>query len=401
MTDFSIVLSEPIKDRVGGPAGYLFNLKQGIKDEQLIKFYYVELNDTNQNTKTNKFKSIIKKIISKIKIIRCILIEIKLVLHYLAYQESSSFDKNTIDKILSSKYIHFHKVYDLYMFKKKFNIKAKTVLTPHTPEPRTNEIINSLKDSIKTKYPFFLLKFILKKMEIYAYKNADIYIFPSEESIEPFKKYFKEFTDYIKNKKIYYLFTGTSKLVPIKLPEEYKKELKISDEYKIIVYIGRHNFIKGYDLLVKAFDRLKDYKIKIICAGNITFDYPQNSNWIELGYIKNPQDLINIADAVILPNRETFFDLIAIEVLSMGKILIASNTGGNKTLAKYTNGVILFENENLENMIQKINYVLNLDCEKIEQMKYNNLAFYNSYCTIDKFAEKYKEIVSEIINDTY
>ena len=43
-------------------------------------------------------------------------------------------------------------------------------------------------------------------------------------------------------------------------------------------------------------------------------------------WTNDPHSLINASDMFILPNKETYFDLIMLEVLSMGKIVLATNT---------------------------------------------------------------------------
>lgn len=60
----------------------------------------------------------------------------------------------------------------------------------------------------------------------------------------------------------------------------------------------------------------------------------KDSRWKEVGWTNDSQSIIAASDVFVLPNRETYFDIIMLEVLSCGKIVIASRTGGNKYFEK-------------------------------------------------------------------
>ena len=95
--------------------------------------------------------------------------------------------------------------------------------------------------------------------------------------------------------------------------------------------------IKGYDRLVKIYPELKQRGIEVVVAGGKGgIAYPLDSGWHELGYISDVPNLIHASDVIVIPNRNTYFDLIILEALSQGRIVISSNTGGNIDIAKET-----------------------------------------------------------------
>ena len=110
--------------------------------------------------------------------------------------------------------------------------------------------------------------------------------------------------------------------------------------------------------------------------------------------------LYDIADAVILPNRETYFDLAAIEALSRGRILIASATGGNKTLAKETKGVILFKPGQINDMVSKVTEIKNMELLTKAELEQENKMFFEKNCTTKQFAKNYLNIVYKIFNES-
>ena len=101
-----------------------------------------------------------------------------------------------------------------------------------------------------------------------------------------------------------------------------------------------------------------------------------------------------------MPNEETYFDLILLEVLSLGKIIIASRTGGNKFFEKIdAPGVMLYSNE--EQAIELIEKVKNMskqernELEKVNhklfEEKFSNTVFAQNYVNIMNSLERWKK----------
>ena len=63
----------------------------------------------------------------------------------------------------------------------------------------------------------------------------------------------------------------------------------------------------------------------------------KTDHWIEVGWTNDPHSLIAASDVFVLPNHETYFDLILLEVLSLGVPVVMSRTGGNKFFEQFNN----------------------------------------------------------------
>lgn len=123
----------------------------------------------------------------------------------------------------------------------------------------------------------------------------------------------------------------------------------------------------------------------------------EDSRWIELGWI-NTLLLENI-DVFILPNQQTFFDLVLTEVLRQGTPCIISNTGGNKWFTKQSwPGVLSFDYNNMEEAIQAIlQYAKIKQQGKLKEIGQNNYKNYLDNFTVEKYISSYVYQLSNII----
>ena len=119
----------------------------------------------------------------------------------------------------------------------------------------------------------------------------------------------------------------------------------------------------------------------------------KHERWIEVGWIDNPQNIINAADVFVLPNEETYFDIVLLETLAVGKVIIASRTGGNK----YFNGkkgIFLYDCE--DDFFQCINNIVNMPATNRAELEESNKMLFNQYFNEIKFAEFYVHKISKL-----
>ena len=119
----------------------------------------------------------------------------------------------------------------------------------------------------------------------------------------------------------------------------------------------------------------------------------KNDHWIEVGWTNDPHSLMAAADIFVLPNRETYFDLIMLEALSLGTIVVASNTGGNKHFVN-DKGVFLYDD-----ISKAVDIILNIwkmsPKEKNELNESNKKVFENQY-DIAVFANNYVKLLQNL-----
>lgn len=389
MKKILIYMKEDDLKPTGGPRGYLYNLKCGLeKINENVDFL-------EGKSIKNKFHKNYEKLPQFVK-------------QY--YREI--FRKNYYKKLLGEKskislidlnrysYIHFHSTISMYNVKDSLeSYKGRIILTSHTPKPSHLEIYeDSITEKERKKYGNLYKK--LEKIDEYAFNKADYIVFPCEYAEEPYYNRWEKYKEIKeKNKQKYrYLLTGTQKCFA-KIPkDEVREKYSIPKDAFLISYVGRHNEVKGYDFLKEIGKEIleKNKNVYIICAGK---EEPikrlDNDRWIEVGWTDDPHSIITSSDLFILPNRETYFDLVLLEVLSLGVPLMISNTGGNKYFKKFNSkGITYFTN--IDEAITNLNKLIKYDKGKLKEDGIENQRIYNENFTCEIFARNYINLIKTL-----
>lgn len=378
----------------GGPAGYLYNIREELKKR---KIDYIDF--LPQLEEKNKLKKIYKKIEPKF------LRKIKNVFRNGATMSLKMVNSKTkkLSDINLNEYdiIHFHTTISMYSVKDSLSeYKGKVLLTSHSPKVTYKEII----DANASRLNKLMYKKRFEKLSLideYAFNRADYIIFPTEEAEECYYNTWEKYKEiHNKNKDKYiYIPTGIKRIDTTKFnKEEIRKKYNIPKDAFVVCYIGRHNTIKGYDQLKKIGEKIlkQNKNIYFLVAGN---EKPlkgiNNSHWIEIGWTNNPHEIVYSSNIFVLPNKETYFDLILLEVMSIGKTIVLTNTGGNKYFKRFTeNGLFFYEYGDINSACKTIN---KLSTKKnIERYGERNKDIFNNNFTIETFTQKYIEIINNI-----
>ncbi|HDX9671101.1 TPA: glycosyltransferase family 4 protein [Bacillus cereus] len=380
--------------RRGGPSGYIANLEKGlnkINPKQDVSIISKRSNVSSQKSESLK-KILFNSIIGKNNFMASKFGEKK----FIKYRDIAIKQQLKEITFTENDIVHLHSVLDYNKFS-EHNLKSKLILTPHTPESISDECVNLIKNNFNNmNLDLKSFKHKIKELEKRAFEMCEYFIFPSKESMEIYSTFIEDFDLIMKDKKIYYNLTGCQKLSHKLTKEEFRKKHNIKKDAFVISYIGRHNHIKGFDILKEVAKEVYKVDKEIVFISGGTGDIKSESNnFIEFGWTDDPGSIVNASDLFILPNRNTYFDLVLLEVLSLGIPVLASNTGGNKTVADMTNGIKLFENGNVAEVIEKVLEFKN-DSNILNEMGNNNSICYNTHFTLEKFAERYSEILMNI-----
>lgn len=295
--------------------------------------------------------------------------------------------------------VFFHETKDLYKEKKNLeSYNGAVILQSHSPLPLWQEQTTDLPDIYFKMIPN--LKEKLSKIDEYAFRRADYIVFPCEDAEEPYLSSWNLYQKIHEDRKEHYRYITTG-IAPVSAKRDrlsIQEELSIPKDSFIVSYAGRHNTVKGYDLLKdigKVFLSLDNHNY-IIVAGRIgPIKEPYYKNWIEIGWTTDPHSYIAASDVFILPNRVTYFDLILIEVMSLGKIALVSRTGGNKFFEKAgTKGIFFYETK--EEAIEKLNDIKAMTPEERTKLGNENKAFYEKHLTVASMFNQFEDLVKEI-----
>lgn len=294
--------------------------------------------------------------------------------------------------------VHFHNTISMFLVQDSLkSYHGKVILTSHCPVVPYKEFLSSL-SQWEQKYLGWYYK-RMEKIDRFAFNRADYIIFPCQEAEEPYFHSWPYFSEINKRKSscFRYLLTGTYQCFANKSRKEVCQSLGIPEDSFIVCYVGRHNEVKGYHYLKILGEKLlkQHNNVYFIIAGKEEpikgLNHPR---WIEIGWTDDPHSFISASDVFILPNKETYFDLILLEVISLGKIVVASNTGGNKVFIGKTKGVITYNT--LDEAIDCLNNLMELDEPVRKGLETDNLDIFKKKFTLRNFAENYLKLLEEL-----
>lgn len=379
---------------VGGPRGYVYNLKKELDNRSDTNIYFIESGRETINKYKNKIEGMKK---GKL---RDILIIVKSIIKH--WNIIYGRNHKALVNLNEYDFVHFHNPLDMYNVRDSLkDYQGKVILSSHSPTLSSKEIYAARSDFEKKYCGFIYNKLI--RMDEYAFNRADYFVFPCPEAEEP---YYNNWDKYKlikeKNKDNFrYVLTGIPASTAKKSREEIRKIYGIPDKAFVISYVGRHNKIKGYDILKDICkEMLNNENVYVLAAGK---EDPikglSHPHWIEVGWTNDPHSLIAASDVFVLPNRETYFDLVMLEVLSLGQIVVASNTGGNRYFAKLeNNGILLYNNKN--EAVNIINNIINSSEEDRDIKRKANKKIYLEMFTCKTFADRYIEIYKELASSS-
>lgn len=407
--------------RAGGPTGYLANLLDGLNriENNNNPLIFFDVLDKQSPVKMNELTGLRKMVReffygtdNRKKFYINHVSKYQKIMHnnyvnYLRnvdglYCRGDLFDLINLD---TAKTIHAHTVGDAIklhnsLVKAHVRKNVKLILTSHTPEVPSDEYYKDYLAQGQSVNRAEEIRDLWRKVEKSAFEHADILVFPSKEAMEPLEITFPSFEDIIKGKYIRFIQSGAKKLIPTLTKEEAKRKYGVAEKF-VVGYIGRHNEIKGYDILEQAAKSViaQDANICFLIGGaqGGTFLPLKNKEWTEAGWV-NPADMLMAIDVFVLPNRMTYFDLVLLEVMSMGIPVIASFTGGNKTVKQITDSLILYNNTP-EDLAKAILAFKRMPIAERQEHGKKLKQAYELYYTPEIFATRYLELVNDIYRD--
>lgn len=375
---------------VGGPSGYLFNLMNNLKNGK------IEVSFLNGPDHAGRYRRIYDRLPVFFKNI------------YRTAARTKSFHRlfkkngNLAKADLSLyQYVHFHSCEDLFSARDSLkNYNGTIILTSHTPKPQHLEIVEDNYSGFE-KMLFGRLR--LKKLEQmveYSFNTADYIFFPCRDAEEPYHNNWMKYGAVRERNeaKFRYILSGTRQCAAKTAPLSVRAGYNIPADAFVVCYIGRHNSVKGYDTLKTIGETLlfeADDLYFLIAGAEEPLKGLKHTRWIEAGWTSDPHSLMNAADVFILCNKETYFDLVLLEALSLGKIIIASNTGGNRYFGKIrAEGILLFnETGEAAGLIRKVRA---LPADEREAMSGKNRDLYRSRFNDKLFADNYIDLIDSL-----
>ncbi len=394
---------------VGGPLGYLYNIKEYLLNHpsEQITFYtdlvlekYGDAEWLHPDTHTPyRAKTFMGRIWMQLMRIYNICI---MPFNGIEFHVPQDICIDEFD------YVHIHQVTHFQQFKQLYpNYKGKVILTSHSPCPFSDELIERVAEVHSKRYKLArLLRSYLLHRECDAYDKTDYVMFPCAGARDSYEKHGIVRKTFMRNnKKFFYVPSSIIDYRPDLNAQQKLSDFHIPSDAFVITYFGRHIPIKGYDILTKiGVTLLEKYEnLYFLCAGRGPIQPPRHPRWIELGFINNVDDLLPQSNLYVLPNRETYFDLITLQILRAGVPLALSSTGGNNFFkelpADETKGMMYFDINDENQMVRIVEDVVTLKDSsplKYAEMRHSNRKLYESNFTLDKYINNYIDSINRL-----
>lgn len=208
----------------------------------------------------------------------------------------------------------------------------------------------------------------------------------------------KDVAETIINKNIKIIFNG------IKF-KNIEKDIEPNHNFKITA-IGRLDKIKGFDILIKEFSKIKNNAIlEIIGEGS---EFNNLSNLIQqlniekkvklIGFKKNIPEILSQTDLVVISSLSEGFSLVAIEALFYSPVLISTKVGISKEILSDN---FIIDNFEISKMIDNIidNYIEHVEKFKNLKNEHKNKFFLEKM--INEYSEYYDKILKEEKNSDF
>jgi len=249
---------------------------------------------------------------------------------------------------------------------------------------REGKQVASVADRIKEKLSKILVYYIVKR--------ADIVKLVYEKQLKPLN---------INEKKIRIM--SFPNIVPIKYFLEKEKK-----DGKYILLLGFPWYLKGVDILIKAFNVISkefpEYRLKIVgwCPEGKEYykDLAKNNSKIDLCnpvYYDGVIKLMTECSLYVLASRTDSSPRVLREAMSSKKPIIAANIDGVPDLIKDGFNGLLFEKENVDDLAGKIRLILS-DKSLAQRLAQNGYEYVQEHLSERQYITQYKKMVEQVLN---
>lgn len=179
--------------------------------------------------------------------------------------------------------------------------------------------------------------------------------------------------------------------IPNGIPEEFFKVNKLAKEEGKILFFGRISPIKNLEVLITAFSKIEDQKIKLEIVGPAEERYSLQLKKLvaELQLTKrvifskpvyNLMEKIKKIDSAkifVLPSKREAMPQALIEAMARGKLVIASDNPGSKEIIKNNRNGYIFRNGDEKDLAEKINISLKSNHSSVRKLALESVKEFN------------------------
>jgi glycosyltransferase involved in cell wall biosynthesis len=305
----------------GGPAGYTYNLREGLRELQLLG----DVKHTwsffgNSLPARNRAVGVTSKNRSLSTILLGFSDWLPTPVRRLASWYLTARNRALRQSIQQSTVVVFQGYQTAGRLRYAQKSGKHVVYMPHSPSIQADEEDMMSRHSGRKMAPS---KFaFIKDAERRSIRYSNCVVFPSRNAGE---SYFEAFGPELQSTRV--AFIGSGIVAPTAACDFGPREKAGSPT---VLFVGRYVEHKGYDLYTDAAYLLTragiDANFLSMGAGPMKCD---TTAVTDLGWSDAPHDVVKSASLVVIPNRLAYFDLLPLEVAALGRALIMTKVGGN------------------------------------------------------------------------
>lgn len=182
--------------------------------------------------------------------------------------------------------------------------------------------------------------------------------------------------------------------------DEFRRNIGISDEKKIILNLGRLEPVKGQKYLIDAMKIIRNNNSDAVCViagtGRLENKLKEqveqeglNDCILMPGFVEETEKALAACDIFCLPSLEEGLPYALLEACAAGKPSIATGVGGVRDFLNNSKAGIIIKPENVEELADKLDFLLNNKHERTV-LGNNGLKYVTNNCGI-------KDMVNETI----
>ncbi|MHA3058112.1 glycosyltransferase family 4 protein [Acinetobacter sp. ANC 5584] len=217
-----------------------------------------------------------------------------------------------------------------------------------------------------------------------------------------------------KNDELTLIFNGVNESFASTINAEQKNVIKKDKDVplgKIIIgIVASVQYNKGHDILLEAISLLDNHlkeKVHVVILGE---GNQEQEEWLKFligkfdleekvskfGF-QEPKPFYDIMDIFVLPSRLEGFGLVVVEAMLSNCSVIRSNTEGAYDQIKHNETGLLFDNENVLDLVQQLEYLIKEDNRRIE-ISQAGKAYALANFTASNMAKKTLEVYSKVLS---
>lgn len=188
---------------------------------------------------------------------------------------------------------------------------------------------------------------------------------------------------------------------PVSVSRQFPKAA--SEKFEI-VYVGRLEKVKNVEMLIRAFanSRPKDAHLTIVGDGRerehleaLSVQLQMQDQITFTGFTSEPSKFLSTADLFVLPSYSEGFGIAAAEAMFLKIPVLCSKVGGIPEFVKEGENGWLFDPNNENELIEKLETIFNLDINNLHTIAQKGYESVSEKFTVEKYIHNLEAFYNE------